>query len=486
MTIDFKKIALSNLIFCYIPVFLFLGGWCRWEIAVPGCLLLGYMLYTVYRRCILPSPTQQITMRPKLLLYMALFTLVMTMVFFGQGGIFQYFYDYEKHSAVIQDLCRYSWPVIYSDAETPSILTYYVGSYLFPALVGKLFASRIVAELALGLVSWLAIMLLFMNILFLVDAQTEKQQIWAIVIYLGFYGLLIPLQTLFFPINEDVQWGYRHWYTVRGLAYRASMCDIKWVWEQYIIPALGLVMFYRFREQRRLYAVWALPALICGTWSFIAILLYVVADYIFSSIQDRKFYWDVFSWQNILCALIGLVMVFYFAGSMSSEKSDEVTFHFMTGWKFYLRDYIPFCLFMFAFYYWLIWKHVEHDHFFYITLGILIVIPLFRAGYFNDWCMYTSMLPLFMLNIYCIRFLLDPEVKKNVHKKWVTLIVCIAIESPFVLYEFFNPLQYSGFPEHTMRIYSCKDCEEIQIDMRSNYFIYDYNESLFYKYIARK
>ena len=118
---------------------------------------------------------------------------------------------------------------------------------------------------------------------------------------------------------------------------------------------------------------------------------------------------------------------------------------------------------MFGFYFWLIWKQTKKDSFFYITLFFLIVIPFWRASDYNDWVMCTSMPALFMLTIYCIRFLLSEEVKKEAHKKWVTLIVCLALNAPYPLFELYNTFHYTGMPERTMREYSCLDCEEIDL-----------------------
>lgn len=484
MTLDFRKIVVANLIFCYLPVILFLSGWCRWEIAVPGCLLLGLLFYTVYTQC-LKTEQRQLTIQPALLASVVFGTLALAVIF-GYGGLFAAFNDYEKHSMVVQDLSRYSWPVIYDDAQTPSLLTYYVGSYLFPGLVGKIFGSRIVAEIGLGVVGWLGMVLLFLNILFLVDAQNKKQQIWALVIYLGFYGMLLPLQLLFFPINDDVILGYPHWFTYKWLQYRSSMASLKWVWEQYTIPVLCLSMLYTFRERRNLYSVWILPALICGTWGFVTLFGYVVGEYLFACIRDRKCYWNIISWQNILCAFIGLVMVIYLAGSLTTDKPDELKFHFITDWEYYLLSYLPFCLFMFGFYYMLIWKGVQRDSFFYITLALLCLIPVGRAGLFNDWCMGTSMPALFFLTIYCIRYLIHKPTEEVAKKKWITLIVCLSLSVPFVLYELYNPFRYSGMPERSLSVYSCEGCEEIDVDLRTNYFCYPFENSIFYKYIARK
>lgn len=489
MTLNYKHVTTANLVFCYIPIFLFLAGWCRLLVAIPFCLLLLLLFFHQFRALQKQEgPIETLTIDRRIIWAVLGISAVLA-IMFGYGGLFidaDIFTDYHKHAAVQQDICRYSWPVIYTDAETPSMLLYYVGVYLFPGLVGKIFGNPIIAEWTMGVIGWIGMQLIFLNILFLAKAKTTKAQVWALVIYLGFYGMLIPLQLLMFKFNEDVILGYPQWYTYKGLQFRSSLASIKWVWQQYTIPVLGISMLYTYREQRHLYALWVLPAMICGTWCFVTLVAYAVADFIISCIQDKTFYKEIFSWQNILCVLIGVILLTYISGSVASDTTEELRFRFVTSWKYYLRDYLPFCIFMFGFYYWLIWKNTKKDNFFYITLFFLIIIPFWRASEYNDWVMCTSMPALFMTTVYVIRFLTNPEVKQQAHKKWLTLVICLALNAPYPLFELFNRFHYTGMPERTMRIYSCLDCEDIDLVWRTHFYNYDYKNSIFYKYIARK
>lgn len=485
MTIDSRKLTAANLVYCYIPVVLFLAGWCRWIISIPCLLLLGFLFYRLYTRKDRLEAASPVSIDRKLLIGIGVVSAIMALIF-GYGGIFAEFNDYEKHAAMVQDLSRHSWPVIYDDAASPSMMTYYIGSYLFPGLIGKIFSSRIVAELALGVVGWLGMLLLFANILHLTQAATRKQQIGALTVYLLFIGMLLPLQLLTHRFNPDVTIGYPHWFTYQWLQYRSSMVCLKWIWPQYFIPILGMIMLYQQRDARHLYAVWVLPALLCGTWGFVTLMGYIAAYYLISCLRDKKIHWDILSWQNVVCGVIGVLVLIYLAGGLGTEKPDELQFRFISDWKYYLISYIPFCLFMFGFYFMLIWKGSNRDAFFYITLGLLCVIPFFRAGLFNDWTMGTSMPAYFMLCIYCIRFLLQQASVQAMRKRWIALLICLSLSVPFPLYEWYNTFRYSGIPAKTLADYSCLECEDIAIDLRTNYFTYDYQESLFYKYIARR
>lgn len=487
MTFNNKQLFAANLIFCYIPVFLFLGGWCRWYVSLPIGILLLYAFYRYYRTSHpLEGAGQSLTIGKKVVYGVMGASAVLAFIL-GYGGIMvdeEVFGDYVRNGAVVQDLSRYSWPVIYDDAVTPSMLTYYLGSYLFPGLVGRICHSPIVGEIAMGIYGWIGMLLLFLNILFLVKADTAKKQIWALVIYLGFYGMLLPLQLFTFGFNPDVQVGHPHWFTHFGLQYRSTMVSLKWTWPQYTIPVLCLVNLYLHRQERKHYALWILPGLICGVWAFVTLVSYALCEYAVSLFKDKKIHWDILSWQNILCALTGVVMLTYLLGCWQVDATGNMKFHPETSWRFYVFSYWEFCLFMFGFYFMLIWKHTIKEDFFYITLFLLCAIPLMHGGVYNDWVMGNSMPALFMLTIYVIRFLINDEVRQSARKKWITLIVCLAINVPYPLFEIYN-FKFTGMPERSMKVFSDKDNEEIDLGWRTYFTNYNYKESVFYKYIAR-
>ena len=109
MKIEFRHIVVADLVFCYIPVMLFMGGWCRWEIAVPSCAALAYMLFDVYRRTVRKMEKQELTLQPALLIGMGFVTLLVAFII-GYGGVISDFHDYPKHSAVWKSVSRATFP----------------------------------------------------------------------------------------------------------------------------------------------------------------------------------------------------------------------------------------------------------------------------------------------------------------------------------------------------------------------------------------
>lgn len=489
MTIRYRHLELFNLLFCYTPVFLFLWGWCRWTVSVPLTVLILYMFYRYYRsQRDNELYSESFTIHRKVW-YPVMIGAAALAIALDYGGMFvntDAFGDYLRNGAVPQDLARYDWPVIYDDAQTPSMLTYYLGFYLFPGFVGKLFGSPILAEISLGIVGYLGMLLLFVNIIRLVNAQSVKAQISAVLIYLGFGGMLLFLQLATFAFHSDVVLGDPHWFVFGSLQYRSTLISLRWAFPQYYVPITCLILLYMHRGERKYYAMWILPALLCGTWAFTMLVMYAVGDYIFTSFCDRKVHFDILSWQNIACAGIGVLLLTYLLGCWAVDATGNMQFQLITDWKYYLVSYLPFCLFMFGCYFLLIWKDTKKDDFFYLTLAFLCILPFMRAGKYNDWVMGTSMPALFMLSIYCIRFLINKPAEKTAKRKWVILIACLVFNVYYPLHELNTTYRYTHMPERTMREFSCKDCEDIGLGWRTYFTNYNYEESFFYKHIARQ
>ncbi|MBR6117601.1 MAG: hypothetical protein IKQ11_01920 [Paludibacteraceae bacterium] len=498
MTIRYKHLELVNLLFCYTPVFLFLWGWCRWMVSIPLTALILYMFFRYYR-----TEGKQVLYEESFTIHRKVWYPVMIgaaalAIALDYGGMFvnlNTFGDYLRNGAAPQDLARYDWPVIYDDAATPSMLTYYLGFYLFPGLVGKIFGSPILAEISLGIVGYIGMLLLFVNIIRLVNAQSVKAQFGAILAYLGFGGMLVFLQLVTFAFHPDVQLGQPHWFVFGSLQYRSTLVSLRWAFPQYYVPITCLILLYTHRGERKYYAMWVLPALLCGTWAFTMLVMYAIGDYIMTSVRDRKVHLDILSWQNIACAAIGLLMLTYLLGCWAVDATDNMQFQLITDMKYYLISYWPFCLFMFGFYFMLIWKETKKDDFFYLTLVFLCLLPFMRAGKYNDWVMGTSMPALFMLSIYCIRFMINKPTETKAKRRWVILIACLVLNVYYPLHELNTKYHYTGMPTRSMRIYSDQEGKTFQLGGRTysidlgwrTYFTnYNYEESFFYKHIARR
>ena len=183
MIIRSKTLAIINLIYGYLPCIVFLFGWCNLFVSIPtSIVILVVMVLFVKQMDNVDSVKVEVPIIILTLVVSSAFCLII-----GYGGLFANFYDYLKHSAVIQDLVSYDWPVIYTQNE-PAMLTYYLGQYIIPSLIGKILHNRIAAELFMGFLGWIGVYLLYLNLMLLTKADNSRKQLLLLVMFFLFYS----------------------------------------------------------------------------------------------------------------------------------------------------------------------------------------------------------------------------------------------------------------------------------------------------------
>ena len=487
MKICKQHILIGNILYVCLPCWTFLFGWCRSLVSIPASLFLLYLCYSFVNRL---KKDEFVSIDIVAFFSVILLSAVLC-VCIGMGGVFANFYDYEKHSMVIQDLFTYRWPVVYNENE-PAMLTYYLGQYLIPSLIGKVFNNRIIAELSMGFLGWIGVVLLYLNLMFAANANTLKKQIILLILFFMFSGMLMPLQIVFQMIVPEEFHSFMdpHWFKLGNweLQYSSTLTAIKWVNPQYIIPCLGAMMLYWHKESFADMGFFILPAFLCGTWGFLCLVVLVVFSYSISCVKQKKINWDIVSVSNILSVFIGCVFFAYFWGNLSNDKPDFMRLHLMKSIKYYLFAVLPFLLFMIGFYVLLIWKEYKNDYLFVSVILVLTLIPCFKMGMFNDFVMRTSMPALLLLSLYIFKFLLSIEVRSaSIKRRKIALSICLLLASATPIMELKSSFPLSvSFPKRSLSPYANRYADVDDGCMKYNYFAYDFENTFFYKYIARK
>ena len=493
MNIKSKIILLLNLLYCYIPVFLFLLGWVKLWVAIPTSVVLCYFLYMFIAK---EESNNELYINRIVLMggVLALFAVCLSA---GMGNWWPQVFDYEKHNAVLQDLVRFEWPVVYDKYEK-AVLTYYIGHYLPPALIGKLVGSVRIADYMMGIWGYLGIILVYLNVILLTNSNSWKKQLLTLCAFLLFAGMLYPLQlilniffsdVLVYPNSDISSVGCLSTLFIDGmhLEYRSIFTDIQWVHQQSIIPWLICSTLMMRRENYSNYALFALPAFLSGTWSFLGIVVIAIILVIYDLIRTRgSIYKQLFSASNIFTILVpGLIFLFYFLGNMIVERSSSTGSEFALDLSAQHLIYrILFMLFMFGIYAILIGKYYRKDILFWAICAELAIIPLFNG---SDFVMCTSIPSLFVLLILIIRYLYSGFAKERIRK--VLLIVCLLIgaRNPIIQIRkaaIHHP--YDHFKEESLL--ECTNLENPVIGdaMKYQYYTYNPDNTIFYKYIMRK
>ena len=496
-----KYLLIATLIYIYVPVAIFMFGFTKTWIAIITCVIIAVFLRKLYsdhskKLC----EGMQINVSLKCLIW-AILLLAIVCVLAGFGGITVQAGDWWKHNAVIHDLVEKDWPVYYTREEY-SLLTYYLGQYMLPALVGKIFGHSFrVASICMGIWGFAGVVLVYLNLVRITRSDTTFKQLRTLVIMVFFCGCLVGAQTVLDALYPDSFYslGSYHWVLVKWIQiqYRSNFVMLRWVYPQVIVPWLIVMLFAEDHRNMRNYVLLISPLLLYGTFSvvFLSFAALVCAVYELAVSENKKTTLrDIFSLSNILVfASFGLVMLAYFIGYMQVSKPASSSFGLGSYELSTIPVYIIFCLFMYGFHAILVYRENKKNILFYITVAALSVIPAFHMGLCNDWVMGTSIPALFMMMIFVINTLNEKKSSSGYGFRVGLLTALLIMGAWYPVREMADTAMSTEWGEDntqdwykTLETYSDRYCETVTEDILYNYYTYDLKGKFFYEHIARK
>ena len=399
--------------------------------------------------------------------------------------------DWSKHNAILQDLVNRPWPIYYMDAKNPSMLSYYLGFYLVPGFIGKIFSSFRVAEISIYFWSVLGLFFIFLNLLKILNATSFGKQISIVFIVLFFNGALILAQQ-FYEVASGISCDSLQWMTSQHgsqLQYRSNFVSLRWVSPQCLPIWLIVTIWWNMRSQIKHYVCLLIPAILYSAFGFLSIVIIALNSAIFLKFHNKipflKWIKEIFSLENVLAGIfIGCIFVSYYAGNVFGIKDSAVSFKFQT---INIVIYFLFVLFMFGIYFFIIWKDIKYNCLSIGAVITLILLPFFSIGKFNDLVICGSIPGMFIVMICVINYLFHG---KNALSKGI-LISMIIVSAIYPLQEMALVLRsYKiGELQHNVKVDSLSlysDLESDEISWKYNYYTYDLENDLFVNYISKK
>lgn len=500
----FKIILMASMSYIYIPVFLFLFGFTKpyWALIVSICLVFCiYRLYKDYNNEVYIG--KDIGKKSGFPLWTILFCILIIFIYgyyMGFGGFAPQKGDWGKHNAILNDLVTRSWPVYYKNDNEISMLVYYLAQYLVPALAGKIFNSFSVAEIVQYTWNVWGIILVFINVIILLNIYDNKKKIFAgLFIVLFFSGALwLAQEAAYFIYGDRLDCrGSFHWFTGNNfnIQLRSNMTSVMWAFPQWIVPCLAGSLLFRFKNYIRHYVTLLMPLLLFASLSFLGVLPIAVIYAVYMQIRsnDIKYWKNIISIENIVSFLsLGMVLLFYFYGNVFMEKPTVISLH-ITSYGNEILAYCVFCFFMFGFHALIIRKRYKDDCLFYLVNIVLILLPLFSMGLYNDLVMGGGTVPMFLLMMYIMDFIFNSEKTKQYYKSKGVLIVLLIIGVNYPLSELKEVVENDIISKkqedfslgYTMESYANRGIN-VPMDLKYNYYSYDIQDNIFYKYIARE
>ena len=506
--IKIRILTLITMIYLYFPVFVFLITWTRLYIAVPASLFAVYGIYTVYKNT---DKDEDVQYHLSVVIVYLLIVVILS-IYSGWGGFLVQHYDWNKHNAVLSDLIEYDYPVYYQNGSEKSMLTYYIGIYLIPGLMGKTVGFRM-AHLIMCSELWGFAILVYLNILRITKSDTIKRELLVCFSCICFnFPMLVvlPLKLLYKDregidfnrlglaienlISEDKE--YDLILQVRGLYIAYAM------FPAYLPIAVTTVLYYVYREKLNCYtAIWV-PAILYCLMALPYIILIAVIMLLIELIKNKNPDVKKMIIQNIVNILPSIPLILYFSGNVFSVKDKSIGLSlqclgkdFFIALIFFILTIMPYII--------LVYKTNKTDPLFYLTGAFLFVSMFISMGRFND-LMITGTIPLAVLIMIMIcKTFSDKKICKK--GKAVLLIVILVATFPLC---FFNKtvsdykevrfiedndqdydtvvMLRDGFRTYGSMKQFANRSSNHESDLKYNYFTYDYEEKLFFKFLARK
>lgn len=492
MKISYEWLEKSLVLYIYFNVIIFVWG-LKQAIAIPIIILFFYLFSHKYK--IKKDSVENYIIIEKRILLLIGIGITIWLIASGIGGFCKQAGDWHKHNAIIHDLITYDWPVIYELPEGgQGLLSYYIFSYLFPSLIGKIAGFRW-AEVALLFQSIVGVFLIYLHLCYFLKAQKRHKQILILILLIFFGGLVLPGKAVygyFRPVDLTSSF---HWFSsTTRIQYSSNIVLMRWVFPQCIVPWLATILFLENPDKIEDFAWIGVPVFMYSCFAFVGLLPLYIGMAVYLLLKKRNFIsWikQIFSLQNIY-ALLCLFPVFflYIAGNVFQEKPDVTSF-FVIDYSENWILYIVFCISNFLIWSLVVVKKEWKNPVFYISNVVLLILPLFWYGAWNDLCMRASIPALFVIAVLFYKFILDFEIRKKRHYIQFLFCICVicvaALPQTEELYEnakFFS--LHGRYRADQWGTLSGQLVRDGSNDVTAyNYVAYDCEKSFFIKYMAR-
>ena len=547
LSISYSVLRRWALVFISLPMLCFFIGWLRWYWAVPACLALvvciiasdeNSRLYKVlFKKKIhdkagtsseLSSDGKKLVISRNILIAVVIASFAY--VFFcGVGRLWSQSDDFLWRNAIFRDLVVRKWPVFYDAYD--GALSYYIGTWLPAAIIGKCVfllgagteASFMVANIAVLIYCTAGMSILFLLLFMHFNVSSPKKAALVIIGLVFFSGMDFVGNE--FKIDS---WHIEWWaLTFQYSSLTTCMC---WVFNQTIISWVCTALLLHEKTVSN-YVLIGMACLFCGPFPFIGFFIFCVAlglKRLVETIKAKegvKFAKEVFSIPNICSILFifPIVGAYLTANTMMSNYGNDLAGDFVEENPVFLPPtwcfenyvlYILFMLFEFGIFAILIAKAFKKNYLFYVMLVQLILFPMFNVGVNSDLTMRASIPAIFLLFVFCYQYLLTnravtprhPKAKEHkesfeslisrINLLFIILVACLiigAITPGVELARGVLRVYYRGFNDRSTdlvvtldRDYNPVPYEERDSWPPTTFVSLNYNDTIFFKYFARK
>ncbi len=483
MNICTKHLKNISLLYIILPVIIFIFGWLKLYFSIPIFLFLIFFIFQYFKK---NKPEEHFYLNKKIIFIIVCIGALWCFLA-GIGKFFyqkDFFLDHIIRNSILKDLILKPWPTTYMNNYH---LCYYIGQWLIPALIGKIFffitqnsnLAFLVGNIILWIWCLLGILLIFFWLIKISKQTSFKKVIFVIILFVFFSGLDIVGEFLLKKNLTFIQFisGFEWW---NGFFQYSSFTSLLfWVYNQMLVPMIIFCLFYDQKDYKNR-IVFMILGLLYGPFPMLGILLYFITLDIIESIQKKEFIWlKYLSIQNILSIfLLFPIFLFYYLANANIIDS-KLTLVFHSGMVKFWKRYPLAILLEFICYILLILPKSKKRKTSIIILTIYLIIIPFIGHY--DFVMRVSIPFIFLLFLHIITFIFDKNSSKIRKCILITLLFIAAI----------NP-----FGEITGNIYytikqgdlgsKLKEESLLNLGQYTNNYVSSNQESIFFDYLAKE
>lgn len=431
ITITYTFLRKAAFIYITLPLFCFLLGWLKNYLAIPACLAALVGLFFAFREPKKEDEREAICM-PRFIPAVIILSSFLYAFFCGIGRLWAQSKDYPWRNAIFRDLILRDWPVMYPKYK--GALVYYIGQWLPAALPGKLAKlfgagddiAFFVGNIALLIYITAGLTILFLLLFAYFKPGKKGAMILIILSFIFFSGMDIVASIE--PLganNYHLEW----WATdYQYSSFTTCMC---WVFNQALIPWICMALLLKEKDVSQ-YILIGMSCLLSGPFPFVGFFVYALTFGVMklvTAVRNKKtaeFMKALFSPSNILSA----ILVFPFIGTYllsnaalsgaggltASNALSNVGETVKTGTEGVANSvggaiwtYVKFILLEFGIYTILVFGKYKKRPEFYVTIVSLLLFPFLRIGFSTDFTMRASIPALFMIYIFCWKYLFEEK-----------------------------------------------------------------------------
>lgn len=448
-----KGKILVGVIYFYLllPVMIFLFGWCKIWLAIPGAVIIvtSYVL-ALKKANDLKIPVSFFNRKDIIRIIIVTLIIIVWVTLSGVGGYVWQNGDHVYRNAIFDALVELPWPtykeIVTADGSQIRPLVYYIGFWLPSAAVGKLLG--ISAGYCFQLI-WVTLGIFLVYLL--IGVWRKKIMIWPLVVMIFFSGLdYVGINIL--NSNKYLPTTLTHMEHWSGSIYQYSSntTQLFWVFNQAVYAWLVLMFLWNQRSKANLVLVLSTLVLVSpfafvGLTPIIFCLYFVDLKYNEKKYRIRDCIIELFSFQNLIGGgFVGILSFLYLKSNASvaytastgivanviqtESKGNAITGNLLYSVLYSISIFILFFLLEVGIYLLLVWYRNRKNFLFYVVTTSLLIIPFIKVGYEADFCMRASIPALFVLMLYIIEAL--EEEKKGRIRFFILIMLMIGALTP--------------------------------------------------------